>query len=252
MDDAAKLLSERTFQSYNTINIHPLEDVPCPDMTGKWRSPHPSFKADFASITALRDLFISMFNIDIERASVDTVTNVFEQRLDEAFKKWLLLSSFDLWSTTFTTKDVFPKRLDTLIVSIAASLRDQQGERIEGENTIDSIVTIGNERDIQTRVHVKWAWLLFPLLLQISVMALLLVTIILTRRRHMPIWKTSTVATLVHGVDVADIPELAKTEKTSSMDELAGSQQFQLRVTGKGYRLVRCSVDEGCAARNGL
>lgn len=169
-----------------------------------------------------------------------------EQRLDDNFKKWLLVSSIQEYSTS-VLNDVFPTALDALVVSLATVPRNQQASPQEHGYGLDNPATIGTGVDRLTRIHVKWAWLLFPLMLEISVMALLPVKIILTKRRHMPIWKTSTLAVLVHGVDVADVPELAKAEEISSMDDLAGSQQFQLRVTAKGYRLARCFVDNSQA-----
>ncbi|KAL9110065.1 MAG: hypothetical protein Q9227_005404 [Pyrenula ochraceoflavens] len=230
--------------------ISPDNGGKCRNFPSNWQNPNPIFRADLTSVTSLRSFFTSMFNEDIERGKTNTVSNVFEQRLNENFKRTFLNTLIGSYQEAVllrdrSIQDPFPNTLDAMMVSLVAFLRDWQTEVGVRDGT-DSPANIGTYLDSLIRIHVGWMWLLFPLMLEVSAMVLLLATIVSTKRRHMPIWKTSTIAALVHGVDVAHIPELVNTEKISSMDELLGSEQFQLRDTGKGYRLVRCFVNSGC------
>ena len=49
-------------------------------------------------------------------------------------------------------------------------------------------------------IQVRWAWISLPLILQVAVLILLCYTIERTSRQRLPIWKNSTVATIILGV----------------------------------------------------
>ena len=60
---------------------------------------------------------------------------------------------------------------------------------------------IGTSYTMQTYVHVQWWWAALLVALVISTFAFMLSTLIITIRHGMPIWKSSSIATLAHGLD---------------------------------------------------
>ena len=93
---------------------------------------------------------------------------------------------------------------------------------------------------------IQWAWLAFPLALQAVTTGLLLAVIILTHRQRLEVWKSSTLATLYHGVDREARPkkELLSATLVSEMETTAKSKYFKLTSTLSGTRLVGTDDDD--------
>ena len=63
-----------------------------------------------------------------------------------------------------------------------------------------------------------WRWLTLPIALEALSIAFLAWTIIETRRKKIPVWKDSMLATLFHGVSQDAYPDIAAASKVSTME----------------------------------
>lgn len=214
----------------------PYYDRPIPSNQTRWQSSLPPFTADPQSIKEFRNFFNLMFNSAISTTSYtnESLPTPFQERADYLLWESVLFGScFDSTGFASGIVDTFPDFLSSFSAYMTTSIRGSV-------NTTDQTATVGTY-EYFAYFHVRWIWLILPLVLEILGTVLLAATIILTKRRHMPIWKTSTTATLYHGIEVAAVAESASAEHISLMDDCASSQEFQLRATAMGYRLVRCN-----------
>ena len=80
-----------------------------------------------------------------------------------------------------------------------------------------------------SHVYVRWAWLLFPAILNIASVAYLLTTIWTTHKHNVPLWKTSLVAALFHGVqhDLEPIPA-SRSRTVSQIDHEARNMNVRM------------------------
>ena len=76
-------------------------------------------------------------------------------------------------------------------------------------NLPDTIAT-GIALKAETYVHVRWAWIALPVLDLLAAVIFLLVTIIRASRERIPVWKSSSLATLFTGL-TEDDEDMAKT-----------------------------------------
>ena len=98
--------------------------------------------------------------------------------------------SSDIIHAFFEADDI-SERIDNLAVSMSNNIRQQNSS---GSNPFQ-----GTAWGSQTYVHVRWAWLAYPLtVLSISLISLAL-TIFQTDRFEVNVWKSSTLALLFHG-----------------------------------------------------
>ena len=94
----------------------------------------------------------------------------------------------------FFEADNISERIDNLAVSMSNNIRQQ--------NSSGSKPFPGTAWGSETFVHVRWAWLAYPLtVLLISLMSLAL-TIFQTTRFKVNVWKSSTLALLFHGQQI--------------------------------------------------
>lgn len=69
-------------------------------------------------------------------------------------------------------------------------------------NTADTkSAAVGTAFRMQTIVRARWLWATFPVVLLALTVAFLLATVLVTFRNKVPIWKSSSLASLLHGLD---------------------------------------------------
>lgn len=102
-------------------------------------------------------------------------------------------------------------------------------------------------------VHVRWRWIILPALLELASLTLLIVTIIYSRRKHIPLWKSSLLALTYHGVDDLPGQGTLAVERLSGMELTAKATEVQLVKNEEGLnglsktlsrRTGYCVVDE--------
>lgn len=86
--------------------------------------------------------------------------------------------------------------------------------------------------NVETTVHARWVWATFPIALIVLTSCFLFVTVMLSVRQRIPMWKSSSLAGLLHGLDeetceaipslkVSDIEHNAE-QYTMKMERLSG------------------------------
>jgi hypothetical protein len=80
----------------------------------------------------------------------------------------------------------------------------------------------------ESHVHVRWQWIALPAFLELASLALLVLTIIQSRRDDVPLWKSSALALIYHAVDELRGQETLATERLSSMEVTAKKTDVQL------------------------
>lgn len=99
-----------------------------------------------------------------------------------------------------------------------------------GDYWVDSnfLTAAGSVMAERTFVHVRWAWLILPALLNAIGIAFFAITIAYTRKLNLPLWKTSAIALLYHGLDGALVRPGESYETASAMEEAARGAYVRL------------------------
>jgi hypothetical protein len=80
----------------------------------------------------------------------------------------------------------------------------------------------------ESYVRVRWQWIILPAFLELASLALLVLTIIHSRREDVPLWKSSALALIYHGSDELRGQETFATERLSGMEVTARTVDVQL------------------------
>jgi hypothetical protein len=80
----------------------------------------------------------------------------------------------------------------------------------------------------ESYVRVRWQWIALPAFLELASLALLVLTIIHSRREGVPLWKSSALALIYHGVDELRGQESLATERLSGIEVTAKTVDVQL------------------------
>ena len=118
---------------------------------------------------------------------------------------------------------------ETVMSNIAASLT-----KLALDNT-DRHVN-GTAYSSEVFVSVKWPWLILPALMVLFGAIFLSVTIIISKSVDAPLWKSSVLAFLYHGLSDMDDGDLYQT--VAKMERSAEMAHVQLRVSGQDERLM--------------
>lgn len=95
-------------------------------------------------------------------------------------------------------------------------------------------------------VRVQWAWLSLPILLMVLSLAFLVATSLITKKSNIPVWKTSTLAVMFHGINdsARQSPERPhmNIELTSQMKSEGERRRVALAPNGNGeWKLQDCT-----------
>jgi hypothetical protein len=77
-------------------------------------------------------------------------------------------------------------------------------------------------------VRVRWQWIILPAFLELASLVLLVLTIVHSRREDVPIWKSSVLALVYHGVDDLHDRGTLASERLSGMELIAKAADVQL------------------------
>jgi len=136
------------------------------------------------------------------------------------------------WSSP--SSDIMVKLQETLSLSdifegIAASLtqlardsRDSRPSEVTGQVALPV-----------TYVHIRWEWLILPAVLEVAGIALLLSTMVVTKRAKTPLWKGSVLPFLYHGLEDGMKEDVSALESLSSM-EWEAKARVRLKRAEKG------------------
>ncbi|PKY04905.1 hypothetical protein P168DRAFT_281264 [Aspergillus campestris IBT 28561] len=118
---------------------------------------------------------------------------------------------------------------------IAASLT-----RLGLKSTNESVR--GTVKTDEIFVSVQWPWLAFPASLVLLGTIFLVVTIVLSRKNHVPLWKSSTLPSFYHGLEKLGDDEYST---SSFMEKRAASTNVRLQYSEQHGRLMLLQEDVG-------
>jgi hypothetical protein len=157
--------------------------------------------------------------------------------------EWDFDHVLDTWSLSPTNNDEVPNSNPIL----------QQYVRVGFEEVVtrmaDSLTKLGlettNHSVIGTGyvpaafVSVRWPWIILPGILLVTGALFLVVTIVISKKSHAPLWKSSALAPYYHGVeggsDDEDYDELLT---ASAMEKRSGGEAVRLQRSEGNGRLV--------------
>jgi hypothetical protein len=104
---------------------------------------------------------------------------------------------YDTWTNDVMQALTETTDIGAIIAGVAASATKHIRE---GENRGAGFVN-GTSFKSEGRVHVRWAWIILPVLLALLSIVFLVATMIRAARKHLPVWKTSSLPALFHGIE---------------------------------------------------
>lgn len=106
------------------------------------------------------------------------------------------------------------------------------------ESLAGSGFAIGAALSIEPFIEVNWLWFILSLVLLVSGLVFLLGTIAVFRNDQAPLWKNSTLALLMHGLDAEHREKFARIEGLREMDEAAEGMVMRLQFTSDGLKVL--------------
>ena len=97
----------------------------------------------------------------------------------------------------------------------------------------------GTTINYQTYVHIQWAWISLPAALVLLTLGYLVAVIVKSNIQNNPIWKSSSLAILFHGLDPTTRQELGRLQRLHEMDRQAETMKIRLSEGDEGLRLLR-------------
>ncbi|KFY10144.1 hypothetical protein V492_05157 [Pseudogymnoascus sp. VKM F-4246] len=131
-----------------------------------------------------------------------------------------------------------PRGFEKFLSSFAASISNAMRTPVSGKGDDDtrSIIGAGNSNVSFVRVH--WPWLIPLVIITILAAILLVATIMLSSRRGIKIWKSSSIAVLA-ALQNTTRSEVGKLEKVTSMDNRSKDVHVILDTDSKGLKLFK-------------
>lgn len=134
-------------------------------------------------------------------------------------------------SETVGEQSTLTRKLEDRVESIAISLTNYALEA-SGDTVLGYAIST------ETYVRVRWRWIIFPALLELGSLVLLILTIVLSRRKRVPIWKSSILAVIYHQVEGLGERETHVTERLSGMEASAKTAAVQLSSNQDGITVM--------------
>jgi hypothetical protein len=86
----------------------------------------------------------------------------------------------------------------------------------------------------ESYVEVRWWWILLPTLLQLSTLILFITTVVYSHHNSIPIWKSSILAIIYHGVEGLDGKKYQAAERLSGMNTIARVDKMRFSRSADG------------------
>ncbi|CAG8143054.1 unnamed protein product [Penicillium salamii] len=121
---------------------------------------------------------------------------------------------------------------ENIMSNVAASFTKLQLEKTKGTFS-------GTAHSSEVFVKVRWEWMILPGCLVLAGSCFFIATMVVNRRAKMPLWKSSALATLYHGLEKQEEDELVT---AISMELQAENSKVRLTDSGDGRLVLRKSL----------
>jgi hypothetical protein len=126
--------------------------------------------------------------------------------------------------------------LGELFQNIADSITNEMRKNADNQTPLT-----GHLGTVRTVIDVRWAWIAFPAFLVIASLGFFLLSMIESSRHKAPLWKSSILAVLYHGIEEKARSTVQSAEKASEMERESEEFNVQLRRSGRDDgRLLFC------------
>lgn len=95
------------------------------------------------------------------------------------------------------------------------------------------VVVTGNVTTSEPYVHVQWPWLTLPIVLELMGILLFAVAVMVNSRHDIPLWKSSLLPLLYHGLEEELLDRNAAPRDINGMENVARNTSVQLRPDGQ-------------------
>ena len=126
------------------------------------------------------------------------------------------------------------KSIEATFARLAASLTEQIRMEFGFANA-----SVGLALDRETYVLVRWEWLALPMGVFVLAVGLLVATVVVNGRTRTVIWKSSSVALLMHRLEGWSGGDLVRPRNVGEMNAFAAGAWATLMGGQEGYRFVR-------------
>ena len=204
-----------------------------------------SWRNDSASLAQSSDLFYNVSSYNLS-TSTDSAMFKVSYLAAEALNSFMARTftgngginttgsafSSDIMQALYNTEN-----LTAMIGNLAISMTNN----IRQQNDTVATQSHGIAWKSETYVHVRWAWLSFPIAVIALALAFLVGSIIETANRDILVWKSSNLALLFHGQDLKlTDPPTIHVNKASQMTRMAENVKLHLtRNQDDNWRLVQ-------------
>lgn len=169
--------------------------------------------------------------------------NLFKGNGSAKWDSGVLAFSSDVMEAIFVKG---PSNVPQTMANVASAMTNNMRQK-------SGTVAIGTAIALETYIHVRWSWLLLPLIMVSLATILLALTVWQSRRCDIPNWRSSALAAMMHGVQEDEagalhmraFASLGK-ERISELERWSEVVQVQLRRRGPGgedYGLVPDSLN---------
>jgi hypothetical protein len=117
----------------------------------------------------------------------------------------------------------FEKRLENVATALTNYGLETTNETVRGRAYAE-----------ESYVEVRWQWIVLPVLLQLSTLVLFITTVAYSHCNSVPIWKSSILAIIYHGVEDLDEKKDLVAERLSGMNAVARVDKVQFSRNADG------------------
>jgi hypothetical protein len=194
------------------------------------------FDSAGSSIVGLRDNGTN-FTVDFElgeNAMIEYFGNLFSGRVAQSNS----LSPMQEWPSD-ATQAIFHylngtnHRLDGMFNNLVMSKTQNIRTRSNADHTIRGYASLD-----QSIVKIEWPWITLPLVVLILVLGFLIAVSIKTQQVGLEPWKSSSIATLFHGLNAKSFSDLRAIRTIHAMDATSGRLAVRLDEDSDGLGLL--------------
>lgn len=188
--------------SDHTLSAYAISDDP------SFRDPiadHPNFTVAFSVEDKLMEVLQQTFG-GVIRTNYDLLTA----------SNWFA-DPTTMYLSGLNTSTNISKTMDRVAAAMSNRLRDLSNVTVQGQSEF-----------LELYIRVSWWWLLLPSLIGVFATIFLISIAITTRKYKVPIWKTSELALLFHGLDLSPLGgDSVEMLKASEMEDIASALQVK-------------------------
>jgi len=140
---------------------------------------------------------------------------------------------FGLYSGIWRFHQIAPYDFGGYLTNLTKAMTNDMRSRFSGTKRID-----GTAWSSERFVEIRWAWITLPAVSLVGSLVLVCATIAKGRRSQAPVWKSSSLATLFHGLSEETRNRIGPDSATSQIEALSTKLRVRLSSQDGSARLI--------------